>query len=110
MVVQLVIPSTRDCLSQGKHVLRSMFFVYMIESAVDNSFYIGQTKDLIKRVQYHNEGLSKYTSKKIPWKLVYTEEFNTRTEAIKRERFLKNQKNRTFYKRLIQNWSGSSVG
>ncbi|WP_297694928.1 GIY-YIG nuclease family protein, partial [uncultured Eudoraea sp.] len=83
-----------------------MFFVYIIESAVDNSFYIGQTKDLIKRVTYHNEGLSKYTSKKIPWKLVYSEVFNTRTEAIKRERFLKNQKNRTFYKRLIQNWSG----
>ena len=84
-----------------------MFFVYIIESAVDNSFYIGQTKDLIKRVKYHNEGLSKYTSKKTPWKLVYSEEFNTRTEAIKRERFLKN---RIFYKRLIQNWSGSSVG
>lgn len=87
-----------------------MFFVYIIESALDDSFYIGQTKDLTKRVEYHNEGLSKYTSKKKPWKLVYSEELNTRTEAIKRERFLKSQKNRNFYKRLIQNWSGSSVG
>ena len=86
------------------------FFVYILESTRDKSFYIGQTKDLNRRLDYHNEGLSRFTSKLRPWKVVYFEEYQTRTEAIKRERFLKNQRNRNFYQSLINNWSGSSVG
>ncbi|MEH6682308.1 MAG: GIY-YIG nuclease family protein [Sediminicola sp.] len=87
-----------------------MFFVYILESERDSTFYIGQSSDLTKRLEYHNTGLSKYTSKKTPWKLVYYEEYETRTEALKRERFLKKQKNRKFYQSLIKNWFGSSVG
>lgn len=78
-----------------------MFYVYILQSKVDNSFYIGQTNDLDKRLVLHNEGLSKYTSRKRPWKVVYFEEYNTRTEAIQRERFLKKQRNSAFYKSLI---------
>ena len=80
-----------------------MFYVYILESKCDNSFYIGQTEDLEKRLDFHNQGLSKYTSRKTPWHIVYFEECKTRTEAIKRERFLKKQRNRDFYKRLINN-------
>lgn len=87
-----------------------MFFVYILESKSDGSYYIGQTADLRKRLSYHNQGLSKYTSRKVPWKIVYFEEYDTRTSALKRERFLKKQRNREFYQSLIQNWSGSSVG
>ena len=87
-----------------------MFFVYILESKTDNSFYIGQTNDLHKRLEFHNQGLSKYTSGKRPWRIVYFEEYNTRTEAIKRERFLKQQRNRNFYNSLIKNWFGSSAG
>ena len=87
-----------------------MFFVYIIQSKTDNSFYIGQTGNIERRLDYHNTGKSKYTKAKIPWVVVYTEEFETRTEAIKRERFLKKQRNRNFYNKLISNWSGSSVG
>ena len=87
-----------------------MFYVYILESEKDNSFYIGQTNDLDKRLDFHNQGLSKYTSRKTPWHIVYFEEYNTRTEAIQRERFLKNQRNRTFYLSLINKRSGSSAG
>ncbi len=59
-----------------------MFYVYIIESKKDSSFYIGQTNDLKKRLSFHNQGLSKYTSRKRPWHIVYFEEYNTRTEAI----------------------------
>jgi putative endonuclease len=61
-------------------------------------------------VEQHNSGKSNYTSKKIPWKLVYIEQFEEKSAAIKRERFLKNQRNREFYERLIKNWSGSLAG
>ena len=87
-----------------------MFFVYILKSKTDNSLYIGQTNDLHKRLEFHNQGLSKYTRRKKPWKIVYSEEYNTRTEAISRERFLKQQRNRHFYNSLIDNWFGSSAG
>ncbi|MDJ0645238.1 MAG: GIY-YIG nuclease family protein [Flavobacteriaceae bacterium] len=87
-----------------------MFYVYILSSKKDESFYIGQTNDLQRRLAFHDEGLSKYTSKKLPWVLVYYEEYKSRTEALKRERFLKQQRNRNFYKSLIQNWPGGSVG
>lgn len=87
-----------------------MFYVYILESKKDKSYYIGQTDDLERRLEFHNQGLSKYTSRKLPWYIVYFEEYETRTEAIKRERFLKKQRNRVFYKSLIDNWFGSSAG
>ncbi len=80
-----------------------MFYVYILQSSVDESFYIGFTENLEKRLNQHNNGESNYTSRKIPWKLVYFEEFSTKTDAIKRERFLKAQKNKVFYHRLINN-------
>ena len=88
-----------------------MFYVYILKSKKDNSFYIGQTENLVTRIDFHNQGLSKYTSRKAPWNIVYYEEYKTRTEALKRERFLKKQRNRDFYERLILNkQSGSSAG
>ncbi|MBK8983579.1 MAG: GIY-YIG nuclease family protein [Ignavibacteria bacterium] len=62
---------------------------------------MGYTSNLEKRINFHNSGLSKYTSGKIPWKLVYFEEFEKKSDAIKRERFLKKQRNTEFYNKLI---------
>ncbi len=89
---------------------KSFFYTYILQSELDGSYYIGQTKDLRNRLQYHNDGASKYTSRKIPWQIVYYEAFETRKEAMQREKFLKRQRNRQFYKKLIDNWSGSSAG
>jgi putative endonuclease len=86
------------------------YYTYIIQSELDNSYYIGSTEDVKLRLARHNEGTTKYTSKKIPWKLVYFEVFATRSEAMSREAFLKKQRNRSFYQRLIDSWSGSSVG
>jgi len=73
-----------------------------LQSQKDNSFYIGFTSNLNQRLEYHNYGKSRYTSKKMPWKIVYTENFKTRSEAIRREKFLKKQRNHEFYKKLIK--------
>ena len=79
-----------------------VYFVYILQSEADNTYYIGYTTDLERRLEEHNSGLTRYTSKKRPWTLVYVEEFENKTDALKRERFLKKQKNRSFYKRLIE--------
>ena len=80
-----------------------MYYVYILQSEMDNSFYTGYTNNLERRLKEHNEGKSRYTSKKIPWKIVYSEEFGEKSDAIKREFFLKKQKSREFYLRLIDN-------
>lgn len=67
--------------------LPEIFFVYILQSMKDFSFYIGQCNDLDKRMSKHFDGLSKYTATKRPWKLVYFELYKTRTEAIKREKY-----------------------
>lgn len=77
------------------------YSVYIIQSEVDGSFYTGYSKDPDSRLLKHNAASTGYTARKKPWKLVYTESFDTKTEAIKREKFLKRQKNREFYKKLI---------
>src|SRR5690554_7357021 len=84
LVVQLVIPRLRDSLSRTikyNTFFKIMYWVYILESEKDNSFYIGQTNCIEKRIVEHNQGLSKYTSRKMPWKIVYTEEYNSREEA-----------------------------
>jgi putative endonuclease len=81
-----------------------MFHTYILQSEKDNSFYIGHTEDIVTRLANHNEGLSIYTSNKRPWKLVYAESFATRKEAMKREYFLKKQRNRQFYEKLIASY------
>ena len=78
-----------------------MFYVYILQSDVDQSYYIGFTQNVAKRLLRHNNGETTYTKRKLPWSLVYSEEFPTKSEAIKRERFLKAQKNTEFYKNLI---------
>ena len=72
------------------------FFTYIIQSQIDSSFYIGHSEDPEKRLTKHNNALTGFTSRKKPWKLVYTEEFQTKSEAIKREKFLKRQKNKEY--------------
>lgn len=80
-----------------------MFYVYLLQSDVDSSFYVGYTENLEQRLKQHNSGESKYTSRKVPWKLVYFENFETKSEALKRECFLKKQRNKDFYQRLVKN-------
>jgi len=77
------------------------YWVYIIESQLDKSFYIGFSENLETRLLQHNNGESTYTARKIPWKLVYYEEFDNKKEALIREKFLKRQKNTKFYKSLL---------
>jgi len=68
----------------------SKYFVYMLRCA-DNTLYTGITTDLERRVDEHNNSTkgAKYTKARRPVKLVYTETYETRSEASKREYFIK---------------------
>lgn len=64
-------------------------FTYIVRCC-DGSLYTGWTTDLEKRVETHNSGKgAKYTRSRRPVELVYHEEFQTKEEALRRERAIK---------------------
>ena len=79
------------------------FYVYILKSCMDGSYYIGQCHDLDKRMSTHADGLSKYTASKRPLRLVYFEACPSRSHAIKRENQIKAKKSRKHIEFLISN-------
>ena len=80
-----------------------MYYVYVLCSKQIDRYYVGQTDDIGKRVQSHLSGISKYTSIANDWIEVYSEVFETRKEAIKRENEIKEKKSRKYIEWLVQN-------
>jgi putative endonuclease len=74
------------------------YFVYILESEIDGRLYKGQTRDINKRILEHNSGKTKSTKGYKPWKLVYFEKFETRDEAVLREKFFKTGSGRELLK------------
>ncbi len=64
-------------------------FLYIIQSEKDNGHYVGISKDPLERLRQHNAGKTFSTRFRKPFKLVYTEEFDSYKEARGREKFLK---------------------
>ncbi|MBI2464976.1 GIY-YIG nuclease family protein [Candidatus Shapirobacteria bacterium] len=83
-------------------------YTYILQSEIDNSYYIGSTNNLSIRLVYHNNGRSKYTSRKRPWKLIYYEEFLTLSEARSREKQIKSWHSRKAVERLLNKAPSSS--
>lgn len=67
----------------------------------DGTFYVGSTNNLIRRLNEHEMGQYRYTKSRLPIKLVYKKEFNSISEARKFEYFIKRQRNKNFYLKLI---------
>ena len=74
-----------------------MFYVYILKNKNDK-IYIGQTNNLIERLRRHNLGLMKSTKFGLPWGIIHSEFFETRSEAMKRERGLKGGQGREWIK------------
>ncbi len=81
-----------------------MFYVYLLESIKDNSWYIGYSSDLKKRFESHNKGENKATKSKRPWKLIHYEAYSNRIDAKGREKFLKSGSGRKFLKKQLKNY------
>jgi putative endonuclease len=78
------------------------YFVYILQSEQDGSYYIGHTADLKERIQRHNQGRSLYTRLKIPWKLIYHEVYGSRVEAMRREKEIKSTKSKKYIEQLVR--------
>ena len=60
--------------------------------------------DVVQRLGQHNAGISKSTKHWRPWELVHQEAFETRAEAMTRERFLKSGKVREELDRILADY------
>jgi putative endonuclease len=80
-----------------------MFFVYILKSLKDGSTYIGYSEDIEKRLKEHNSGKTRSIKHKTPFEIVYVEEYQSKTEARKREFKLKNNswEKEQLYKKLF---------
>jgi putative endonuclease len=79
-----------------------MFIVYALYSKTYDKIYIGMTSDLNERLRSHNELGKGWTKSFRPWNVIYTEEFETKTDALKREKQLKGAAGRLFIRSLIK--------
>jgi putative endonuclease len=80
----------------------AMYMTYVLQSIKTGEYYIGQTENICDRLIQHNDGLNRSTKYARPWKLAHCEEFETRSEAIKRERYLKSLKSRKALQKLFR--------
>ena len=78
------------------------YTVYVLYSPSLDRMYIGQTDFLIRRLNQHKAGLSKYTKRASDWILIYTEECCSRSEVRKRESQLKSHQGRNYLRALIK--------
>ena len=82
-----------------------MIWVYVVQNP-SGKFYIGQTEDLVERLQSHNRAdkvRGKFTRKQGPWTLVWKEEHPDRSSAMKREREIKSMKSARWIRENLLN-------
>ena len=77
------------------------WYVYILQSELDSRYYVGYTKHLGERLTRHNEAEAGWSKGRGPWKLVYFEEYETRSEAMTREKEVKAKKSRRYIGALV---------
>ncbi len=79
-----------------------MYYIYILYSKTIDKYYIGSTSNVENRLAFHNSARNKIWSKRgQPWENVFEHEFESKKQALKAERFIKNQKSRKFIQKLV---------
>ncbi|MDZ7771848.1 MAG: GIY-YIG nuclease family protein [Balneolaceae bacterium] len=75
--------------------------LYILRSEVRESYYVGLTNDLERRLYFHNHGRQGHTRRYRPWNVVYQHSFDSREEAQEAEQKIKSWKSKVMLRRLI---------
>jgi len=78
------------------------YFLYILQSQINNKFYVGSSEDPKCRLSYHNSIEKGFTARYRPWKLIFTKEFPSKSLAQNTERKIKSWKSRLMIERLIK--------
>jgi putative endonuclease len=82
-----------------------MYVVYIIYSQKLDKYYIGYSSDINDRLAKHNRKSKGFSNLGRPWQLVYYEGFETKANAMAREKQLKGWKNRKRIETLVKTGS-----
>ena len=80
-----------------------MYSTYVLYSPGFNKIYIGFSSELTNRLMAHNDSRNTgWSSRYQPWELLYSEEYTTKAEAMKREKQLKTCKGRESIHEMVR--------
>ncbi|MCF8362482.1 MAG: GIY-YIG nuclease family protein [Prolixibacteraceae bacterium] len=79
-------------------------YVYILRSEKDKKFYVGYTKNLEQRVNYHNSGRVPSTKMRQPLTLIYYEVCLNQQDATHREKYLKTSWGKRYIKSRLKNY------
>ena len=77
------------------------FTVYILYSEKSQKYYVGSCQNMEERLSRHNSGRNKSTHSGMPWKLMYQEQFDSRSDAVAREMKIKKMKSKIYIENLI---------
>ncbi|NOX67012.1 MAG: GIY-YIG nuclease family protein [Chlorobi bacterium] len=77
------------------------YYVYILRSLSTDRYYTGCTNNLLRRLKEHNSSRVRSTKSYVPWEIVYTESFESKSNAFKREKEIKSFKSGLKFKKLF---------
>ena len=81
-----------------------MYYVYVLQSEVDNQFYVGYSKDLKLRFEKHKKGLVDSIKDRRPLNLIYYEACLNQQDALRREKYLKTWHGKQFLRKRLKSY------
>ena len=91
--------------------MNKMFYVYILYSERIDKYYVGFSENPDNRLEFHNSPFNKiWTKRGQPWVLLKILEFDSKTEALRVEKFIKKQKSKSFIQMIIlEGWNDSCI-
>jgi len=81
-----------------------MIYAYVLQSLKDNKWYTGSTRDLVRRIEEHNNGKVQSTKTRRPFELIYYEACINEHDARMREQYLKTAWGKRYLKNRLKNY------
>ena len=78
------------------------YCVYVLISETDRQLYIGYTTNIEERIIDHNRGHTKSTASRKPLKLVFCEQYLSKADALRREKYLKTTSGKKALKLMLR--------
>jgi len=79
------------------------YYVYVLLSLTDGNFYTGYTKNLLNRLELHQEGKVVSTKNRRPLELIYWEGCRSQKDATRREKYLKSGNGKIYLRSRLRN-------
>ncbi len=79
------------------------YCVYVLFSELDHQLYVGYTKNILKRIEDHNNGRNLSTKNRRPFKLIFLEYYVFIEDAKYRELYFKSSKGKRMLKLMLAN-------